>query len=68
MSETKLKLLKDYINDMLAKGFIKPSISPASTSVLFAKNPNGSLRLCIDYRGVLSYLFQGIGSRVDWIE
>jgi hypothetical protein len=37
---------------MLAKGFIKPSISPASAPVLFAKNPDGSLRLCIDYRGL----------------
>jgi hypothetical protein len=43
MSETELKLLKDYIDDMLAKGFIKPSISPAGAPVLFAKNPNGSL-------------------------
>jgi len=46
MSETELKLLKDYIDDMLGKGFIQPSSSAASAPVLFA---NGSLWLCIDY-------------------
>jgi len=52
MSETELKLLKDYIDDMLGKGFIRPSSSAASAPVLFTKNPNGSLRLCVDYRGL----------------
>jgi hypothetical protein len=52
MSETELKLLKDYIDDMLGKGFIRPSSSNAGAPVLFAKNPNGSLRLCVDYRGL----------------
>jgi len=49
MSETELKLLKDYIDDMLGKGFIRPSSSTTGTPVLFAKNPNGSLWLCVDY-------------------
>jgi len=52
MSETELKLLKDYIDDMLGKGFIWPSSSAAGAPVLFAKNPNGSLWLCVDYRGL----------------
>ena len=52
MSETELKLLKDYLDDMLGKGFIRPSSSAAGAPVLFVKNPNGSLQLCVDYRGL----------------
>jgi len=52
MSEMELKLLKDYIDDMLGKGFIRPSSSAAGAPVLFTKNPNGSLWLCIDYHGL----------------
>ena len=39
---------------MLAKGFIQPSSSSAGAPVIFAKKPkaDGSLRLCIDYRGL----------------
>ena len=32
------------------KGFIRPSTSPWGASVLFAKNKDKTLRLCIDYR------------------
>ena len=37
MSETELKALKDYIDDMLGKGFIRASNSPAGAPVLFIK-------------------------------
>ncbi|THV06360.1 hypothetical protein K435DRAFT_587280, partial [Dendrothele bispora CBS 962.96] len=37
MSERELKELKDYIDDMLGKGFIRPSTSPIGAPVLFAK-------------------------------
>ncbi|MCU1415826.1 MAG: hypothetical protein JWN80_3166, partial [Microbacteriaceae bacterium] len=43
------KTLKEYIDDMLAKGFIRPSTSPCGAPVLFAKN-KGKLQLCVDYR------------------
>jgi hypothetical protein len=72
MSETELKLLKDYIDDMLGKGFIRPSSSNAGTPVLFAKNPNGSLRLCVDYRGLNRitkknrYPIPLINDLIDW--
>ena len=36
--------------DLLGKGFIRPSISPCDSLVLFVKKKNGSLRMCIDYR------------------
>ena len=37
LSETELKALKEYINKMLAKGFIRPSKSPFGSLVLFVK-------------------------------
>ena len=52
MSEKELKALKDYIDDMLGKGFIRSSNSPAGAPVLFVKKKDGSLRLCVDYRAL----------------
>ena len=49
MSGPELKALKDYIDDMLGKGFIRASSSPAGAPVLFVKKKDGSLRLCVDY-------------------
>src|SRR6266496_5646451 len=52
LSEMELKVLKNYIEEKLAKGWIHPSTSPFSSSVLFIKKPDGSLRLCVDYRAL----------------
>ena len=51
-SESELKVIKDFIDEYLAKGFIRPSQSPAGAPVVFAKKKDGSLRLCVDYRGL----------------
>ncbi len=48
----KLELLKAYIENNLASGFIKPFKFLAKASILFDKKPNSSLRLCIDYQGL----------------
>ena len=45
-----LKELKVQLQELLDKGFIRPSTSPWGASALFAKKKDGSLRLCIDYR------------------
>ena len=50
MAPTKLKELKEQLKDLLDKGFIQPSISPWGAPILFVKNKDGSLRMCIDYR------------------
>ncbi len=47
-----LETLKAYIENNLARGFIRPFKSPAGALILFDKKPDGSLRLCIDYRGL----------------
>ena len=51
MSELELKVLHDYIDDMLQKGFIHPSKSPVGAPVMFAKK-DSSLHLCVDYCGL----------------
>jgi hypothetical protein len=52
MSTVELQALKDYLDEMLNKGFIRPSQSPFGAPVLFIKKKDGSLRLCVDYRGL----------------
>ena len=50
MAPTELKELKKQLEELLEKGFIRPSISPWGAPVLFVKKKDGSMRLCIDYR------------------
>ena len=52
MSELELKTLRTYIDEHLAKGFIRPSSSPCGSPILFVKKKDGSLRLCVDYRAL----------------
>ena len=50
MAPTELKELKEQLQDLLDKGFIRPSASLWGAPVLFVKKKDGSMRLCIDYR------------------
>ena len=52
MAPAELKELKTQLQELLDKGFIRPSHSPWGAPVLFVKKADGSLRLCIDYRGL----------------
>nr|GFD09598.1 putative reverse transcriptase domain-containing protein [Tanacetum cinerariifolium] len=49
MAPVELKELKDQLQELLERGFIRPSVSPWGTTVLFVKKKDGSMRLCIDY-------------------
>ena len=49
MAPTELKELKMQLKDLTDKGFIWPSISPWGALVLFIKNKDGTLRMCIYY-------------------
>ena len=42
-----LKELKTQLQDLLDKGFIRPSTSPWGAPILFVKKKDGSLRLCV---------------------
>jgi len=50
MSTPKLVDLKLQLKEMLDKGYIRPSVSPWESPVLFVKKKYGTLRICIDYR------------------
>ena len=52
LAPAELKELKEQLQDLLNKGYIRPSTSPWGAPVLFVKKKDGSLRLCIDYRGL----------------
>ena len=50
MAPTELKELKEQLQELLEKGFIRSSTSPWGASVLFVNKKDGILRLCINYR------------------
>ncbi|XP_039117955.1 uncharacterized protein LOC120253788 [Dioscorea cayenensis subsp. rotundata] len=50
MAPAELRELKTQLQDLVDKGFIRPSVSPWGAPVLFVKKKDGSMRLCIDYR------------------
>ena len=50
MALIELQELKVQIQELLGKGFIRPSTSPWSAPVLFTKKKDKTFRLCIDYR------------------
>ena len=50
MAPIELHELKVQLQELLDKGFIRPSTSPWGAPVLFAKKKDKILRLCIDYR------------------
>jgi hypothetical protein len=52
LSPTELDELRRTLDNLLAKGFIRPSTSPWGAPVLFAPKKDGGLRFCIDYRGL----------------
>jgi len=51
-SQPESAAMKTYIEEELAKGFIRPSTSPAASGFFFVKEKDGGLRPCIDYRGL----------------
>ena len=50
MAQVELKELRVQLQELLDKGFIRPSTSPWGASVLVAKKKGKTLRLCVDYR------------------
>ena len=50
IAPTELKEIKEQLNDLLDKGFIRPSVSPWGAPILSVMKKNGFLWMCIDYR------------------
>ena len=50
MAPAELKELKVHMEEMVNKGFVRPSTSPWGAPVLFVKKKDEGMRLCIDYR------------------
>lgn len=52
LTEEESKVMEEYVNDNISKGWIRSSKSPAGAPCFFVKKKDGSLRLCVDYRGL----------------
>ncbi|KAD4180266.1 hypothetical protein E3N88_28857 [Mikania micrantha] len=52
VAPSEMQELSNQLQELLDKGFIRPSYSPWGAPVLFAKQKDGSFRMCIDYREV----------------
>ncbi|GBG89659.1 hypothetical protein CBR_g49447 [Chara braunii] len=67
MSEEELSVLRAQLDDLLEKGWIRPSSSPYGAPVLFLRKKNKDLRLCIDYRKLNAQTIRNVGPlpRID---
>ena len=52
LSRPELQALWEWLDENLSKGFIRASSLPVGAPILFVKKSDGSLRLCMDYRGL----------------
>jgi len=52
LSQFEQETLKQFIDENLTNGFICSMFSPHGAPVLFVKKKDGSLRLCVDFRGL----------------
>nr|XP_043639339.1 uncharacterized protein LOC122610413 [Erigeron canadensis] len=50
LAPPEMQELSNQLQELLSKGFIRPSSSPWGAPILFVKNKDGSMRMCIDYR------------------
>ncbi|KAH0610375.1 uncharacterized protein H6S33_011902 [Morchella sextelata] len=51
-SAPELKALQEYLDKELSSGKISRSNSPAAAPILFIPKKDGTLRICVDYRGL----------------
>jgi hypothetical protein len=52
LSTTKLKILKNYIDEYMKKNFIIKFVSSAKVFILFVKKTNDKLCLCVNYKNL----------------
>ncbi|GJW64303.1 putative reverse transcriptase domain-containing protein [Tanacetum coccineum] len=54
LAPSEMEELSTQLQELSDKGFIRPSSSPWGAPVLFVKKKDGSFRMCIDYRLVIT--------------
>jgi hypothetical protein len=52
LNQKELLKLNNQLNDLLSRGYIRPSKSPYGPPVLFVDKKYGKLHMCIDYRAL----------------
>ncbi len=52
LSQDKLVIFHEYINENIEKGFIRYSKSPIGALILIVKKKDGSLGMCVNYHGL----------------
>jgi hypothetical protein len=52
MSSKQLEELKEQIQELQRKGYIRPSSSPWGAPVIFVPKKDGTQRMCVDYRAL----------------
>jgi transposase InsO family protein len=50
LNPRELRILREYLESSMEKGWIQKSESPAGAPILFVPKKDGTLRLCVDYR------------------
>nr|GFD06544.1 putative reverse transcriptase domain-containing protein [Tanacetum cinerariifolium] len=50
LAPSEMKELAEKLQELMDKGFIRPSSSPWGAPILFVKKKDGSFRMCIDFR------------------
>src|SRR5713226_6454585 len=52
IGQKEIKALNSYIDQNLARGWIRPSKSPVGAGILMVPKKDGSIRICVDYRAI----------------
>lgn len=52
MSPEEKRIVQEYVDKLVENGWVVPSTSPWSAPILLIPKPDGTMRVCVDYRGL----------------